>query len=285
MTALISARGLTKRYATTKAIDGLSFEIEAGRIVGLIGPNGAGKTTMLSAIAGLSTVEGELKVLGLDPHTKRKAMMELVSYVADTAILPRWIRVGELVNFMEGVHPKFQRQKALDSIAKTKLKPTMKVGEMSKGMVVQLHLALVMAIDAKLLILDEPTLGLDIINRQQFYRSLLEDYFDGERTIIISTHQIEEVEHVVSDLMFIKEGKLVLHETMDDVAGRFTELMPDLEHLADAAAFNPINSKILLGRTSMIFDGIERSKLAQFGDVKVPALSDIFMATIMKGDK
>ena len=210
MSAVISARGLTKRYGSTVAVDNVSFEIPAGRIIGLIGPNGSGKTTTLKAALGLVPFEGELKVLGLDPRTQRDQLMEQVCFIADVAVLPRWLRVRDAVDFVAGIHPRFDRKKAEGYIAHTKLKPSMKVKEMSKGMIVQLHLALVMAIDAKLLVLDEPTLGLDILYRKQFYQNLLEDYFDEEKTIIVTTHQVEEIEHILSDLMFIREGKITL---------------------------------------------------------------------------
>ena len=226
MTAVISARGLTARYGKKVAVDNVSFDIPAGRIVGLvIGPNGSGKTTTLKAALGLIPFEGELSVLGLNPHTQRDALMQDVSFIADVAILPRWLRVRDAVDFVAGVHPRFDRAKAEGYIAQTNLRPTMKVKAMSKGMVVQLHLALVMAIDAKLLVLDEPTLGLDIIYRKQFYQNLLEDYFDEHKTIVITTHQVEEVEHILTDLMFIRRGRIVLAASMDEVGERYTEVM------------------------------------------------------------
>ena len=280
MSSVITARGLTKRYGTTKAIDGLDFNIESGRIVGLIGPNGSGKTTTLKALLGLIPVEGALTVLGLNPVEERYALMESVSFIADSAILPRWIRVSEIVDFVEGVHPKFQRTKALRYIENTKLTPKMKVKEMSKGMIVQLHLALIMAIDSKLLVLDEPTLGLDIIHRQMFYRNLLDDYFDETKTIIISTHQIEEIEHVVSDLMFINDGHLVLAESMDSMGRRFTELVPHSHSIEEALMLKPIDSRTTLGSRRMLFDGVNQAKLSELGDIKVPSLSDVFVATI-----
>ena len=224
MNAVISAQGLTKHYGKTVAVDHISLDIPAGRIVGLIGPNGSGKTTALKAILGLTPFEGELKVLGLDPRTRRDELMQQVCFIADVAILPRWLRVRDAVDFVAGVHPKFDRSKAERYLANTKLKPAMKVKEMSKGMVVQLHLALVMAIDAKLLVLDEPTLGLDILYRKQFYQHLLEEYFDQNKTIIVTTHQVEEIEHILTDLIFIRDGKIVLTSTMDEVGVRFSEV-------------------------------------------------------------
>lgn len=282
MTTVISAKGLTKRYSRSTAVDSVTFDIEQGRIVGLIGPNGSGKTTTLKAILGLIPFEGQLSVLGLDPRKRRDELMESVSFIADVAVLPRWIRVRQVVDFVAGIHPKFDRTKAERYIANTKLTASMKVKEMSKGMVVQLHLALVMAVDSKLLVLDEPTLGLDIIYRKQFYRSLLEDYFDESKTIIITTHQIEEVEHVLTDLMFIRDGRIVLQESMDDLANRFIEVSVSPEAVQAATALKPIDSRTVLGQTTMLFDGVSREQLAVFGELRIPALADVFVAT-MKG--
>ena len=282
MSAIISATHLTKRYGKQLAVDNASFEISAGRIVGLIGPNGSGKTTALKAILGLTPFEGELKVLGLDPRTQRDELMQQVCFIADVAILPRWLRVSEAVDFVAGVHPKFDRAKALRYLANTKLKPSMKVKEMSKGMVVQLHLALVMAIDAKLLVLDEPTLGLDILYRKQFYQHLLEDYFDQNKTIIVTTHQVEEIEHILTDLMFIREGKIVLAATMDEVGVRFVEVMVATEKADIARALNPIDERQVFGKSVMLFDGVPREKLDALGETRTPGIADIFVAT-MKG--
>ena len=223
--SIVSARGITKRFGKSIAVDDLRFDIPQGRIVGLIGPNGSGKTTTLKAILGLTPFEGDMTVLGYDPRTQRDALMQEVCFIADVAILPRWIRVSDLVDFVAGVHPKFDREKADRYLAKTKLKPSMKVKALSKGMVVQLHLALIMSIKARLLVLDEPTLGLDILYRKQFYQSLMEDYFDEEMSIIITTHQVEEIENVLSDAMFIREGKLVMYESMDRIGDRFLEVI------------------------------------------------------------
>ena len=247
MSAVISARGLTKRYGKTMAVDNVSFEIPSGRIVGLIGPNGSGKTTALKAALGLVPFEGELKVLGLDPRTQRDELMEQVCFIADVAVLPRWLRVDQAIDFVAGVHPKFDRAKAQRYIAHTKLTPSMKVKQMSKGMIVQLHLALVMAIDAKLLVLDEPTLGLDIIFRKQFYQNLLEDYFDEEKTIIVTTHQVEEIEHILTDLMFIREGRITLSASMDEVGERFTEVMVPADRVEAARALKPIDERQVFG--------------------------------------
>ena len=282
MSAIISARGLTRRYGKTIAVDNISFDIAAGRIVGLIGPNGSGKTTALKAILGLSPFEGELTVLGLDPRTHRDELMQQVCFIADVAILPRWLRVKDAVDFIAGVHSKFDRAKAERYLANTKLKPTMKVKEMSKGMVVQLHLALVMAIDAKLLVLDEPTLGLDILYRKQFYQHLLEEYFDQNKTIIITTHQVEEIEHILTDLMFIREGKIVLTSTMDEVGVRFVEVMVSAENADQARALKPIDERQVFGKAVMLFDGVSRESLDALGEARTPGIADIFVAT-MKG--
>ena len=282
MSAIVSAKGLTRRYGKTIAVDNITFDIPAGRIVGLIGPNGSGKTTALKAILGLSPFEGELKVLDLDPRTHRDALMQQVCFIADVAILPRWLRVRDAIDFVAGVHPKFDRTKAERYLANTKLKPTMKVKEMSKGMVVQLHLALVMAIDAKLLVLDEPTLGLDILYRKQFYQHLLEEYFDQNKTIIITTHQVEEIEHILTDLMFIREGKIVLTSTMDEVGVRFVEVMVPAEKTDEARSLNPIDERQVFGKAVMLFDGVPRESLNALGETRTPGIADIFVAT-MKG--
>lgn len=282
MTAVISARGLTKRYGNTVAVDNVSFEIPSGRIIGLIGPNGSGKTTTLKAALGLISFDGELKVLGLDPRTHRDELMENVCFIADVAILPRWLKVKDAVDFVAGVHPKFDRAKAERYLSHTKLKPGMKVKEMSKGMIVQLHLALVMAIDAKLLVLDEPTLGLDILYRKQFYQNLLEDYFDENKTIIVTTHQVEEIEHILSDLMFIQDGKITLSATMDEVGDRFVEVMVPTENVAAAKALNPIDERQVFGKSVMLFDGVPRAQIAALGETRNVGVADLFVAK-MKG--
>jgi ABC-2 type transport system ATP-binding protein len=282
MNAVVSAKGLTKRYGKQAAVDNISFEIPAGRIVGLIGPNGSGKTTTLKAALGLVPFDGELSVLGFDPRTQRDALMQDVCFIADVAILPRWLRVSEAIDFVAGVHPKFDREKAERYLAITKLKPSMKVKSMSKGMVVQLHLALVMAIDAKLLVLDEPTLGLDIIYRKQFYQNLLEDYFDEQKTIIITTHQVEEVEHILTDLMFIRDGKIILAATMDEVGERYTEVMVPHDKVNAANALLPIDRRTVFGKSVMLFDGVPRAQLAGLGETRNISVADLFVAT-MKG--
>jgi len=282
VSAVISAKGLTKRYGKQLAVDNVSFDIPAGRIIGLIGPNGSGKTTTLKAVLGLIPFEGHLQVLGLDPSTQRDELMQNVCFIADVAILPRWLRVRDAVDFVAGVHPKFDRAKAERYLAHTKLTPSMKVKQMSKGMIVQLHLALVMAIDAKLLVLDEPTLGLDIIFRKQFYQNLLEDYFDEEKTIIVTTHQVEEIEHILSDLMFISEGKIVLSATMDEVGERFTEVMVPADKVEAAKALKPIDERQVFGKSIMLFDGVPRTQLATLGETRNVGIADLFVAT-MKG--
>ena len=282
MNAVVVASGLTKRYKNTAALDNASFRIEAGRIVGLIGPNGAGKTTALKAILGLTDFQGELSVLGLDPRKQRNKLMEQVCFIADVAVLPRWIRVSEAVDFVANTHPRFDRKKCEAFLARTKLTPDQRVKQMSKGMIVQLHLSLVMAIDARLLVLDEPTLGLDILYRKQFYQNLLEDYFDENKTIIVTTHQVEEVEHILTDLMFIRDGKIVLDADMDAVGERFAEVMVGADKAAAARALKPLDERQVFGKSIFLFDGVERAQLEALGEIRRPAVSDLFVAT-MKG--
>jgi len=282
MSAVVHARKLSKKYGTTVALDSVDFEIEAGRIVGLIGPNGAGKTTALKAILGLSEFEGELSVLGLNPKTQRPKLMEQVCFIADVAVLPRWIRVGEAVDFVAGVHPRFSREKCDAYLAHTKIKPGMRVRELSKGMIVQLHLALVMAIDARVLVLDEPTLGLDILYRKTFYENLLSEYFDENKTIIVTTHQVEELEHILTDLIFIRDGKIVLNASMDEIGERYAEVMVNPDKAEQARALGPLNERQIFGKSIFLFDGVDRSRLAQLGDLHKPSIADLFVAT-MKG--
>jgi len=282
MNAVVTAQSLSKRYKNTVALDDASFQIEAGRIVGLIGPNGAGKTTALKAILGLTDFQGELSVLGLDPRKQRDQLMEQVCFIADVAVLPRWLKVREAVDFVANVHPRFDRAKCEAFLARTKLQPEQRVKQMSKGMIVQLHLALVMAIDARLLVLDEPTLGLDILYRKQFYHSLLEDYFDENKTIIVTTHQVEEVEHILTDLMFIRDGKIVLSASMDEVGERYTEVMVSNDKLNAANALQPIDQRSVFGKSVMLFDGVPRAQLAALGETRNPSVADLFVAT-MKG--
>jgi ABC-2 type transport system ATP-binding protein len=279
----IEARGLRKAYGTTVALDGINLRVEEGRILGLIGPNGAGKTTALNAILGLIPYEGELKVLGHDPWTLRDQLMRDVSFIADVAVLPRWIRVSHLIDYVAGVHPRFDRAKAERFLARTDIKRTSKVRELSKGMVAQLHLSLVMAIDARLLVLDEPTLGLDILYRKQFYDSLLNDYFDRTRTIVVTTHQVEEVQDVLTDLMFINRGRIVLDCSMEEFESRYQQVMVSPEHLAAARALRPIHERQVFGRSILLFDRVDRQQLAALGDVRTPSIADLFVAVM--GDR
>jgi ABC-2 type transport system ATP-binding protein len=282
MSAVITANGLTKRYKTSLALDNASFQIEPGRIVGLIGPNGAGKTTALKAILGLTDFSGELNVLGFDPRKQRDQLMGEVCFIADVAVLPRWIKVSQAIDFVANVHPRFNRAKCEAFLARTKLQPNQRVRQMSKGMIVQLHLALVMAIDAKLLILDEPTLGLDILYRKQFYQNLLEDYFDENKTIIVTTHQVEEVEHILTDLMFIRDGKIVLDADMEAVGERFIEVMVGADQADAARALKPIDERQVFGKSIFLFDSVGRAQLEALGETRRPSISDLFVAT-MKG--
>jgi ABC-2 type transport system ATP-binding protein len=278
--ATIEAHGLRKVFGTTIALDNVDLRVEEGRILGLIGPNGAGKTTALNAILGLTSYEGDLKVLGRDPWNAREELMRDVSFIADVAVLPRWIRVSQLLDYVAGVHPKFDRAKAEAFLAKTTIKRTSKVRQLSKGMVAQLHLALVMAIDAKLLVLDEPTLGLDILYRKQFYDSLLNDYFDGTRTIVVTTHQVEEVQDVLTDLMFISHGRIVLECSMEEFESRYVEVMVHPDHVAGARSLKPLNERQVFGRSVMLFDHVDRGQLAALGDVRTPNIADLFVAVM-----
>jgi ABC-2 type transport system ATP-binding protein len=278
----IEARGLRKAFGATIALDGVDLRVEEGRILGLIGPNGAGKSTALNAILGLTRYQGELKVLGRDPWTERDRLMRDVSFIADVAVLPRWLRVSDALDYVAGVHPRFDRAKAEGFLAKTAIKRASKIRQLSKGMVVQLHLALVMAIDAQLLVLDEPTLGLDILYRKQFYDSLLNDYFDRTRTIVVTTHQVEEVQDVLTDLMFIDRGRIVLSCSMDAFASRYVEVMVPPEHVPAARAFKPIHERQVFGRSILLFDQVERHQLAALGEVRTPSIADLFVAVMGK---
>ncbi len=276
----IEARGLRKAFGTTIALDGVDLRVEEGRILGMIGPNGAGKTTALNAILGLTPYQGELKVMGRNPWEERDQLMRDVSFIADVAVLPRWMRVAHALDYVAGVHPRFDRAKAEGFLAKTSIKQSNKVRELSKGMVTQLHLALVMAMDAKLLVLDEPTLGLDILYRKQFYDSLLNDYYDRSRTIVVTTHQVEEIEHVLTDLMFINQGRIVLSCSMEEFEARYVELMVNPEQLAAARGLKPMHERQVLGRSILLFEGVDRQKLAQLGDVRTPSIADLFVAVM-----
>jgi ABC-2 type transport system ATP-binding protein len=277
---VIEARGLRKAFGSTIALDGIDLRVGEGCILGLIGPNGAGKSTLLNAILGLTPYQGELQVLGHDPWTDRDQLMRDVCFIADVAVLPRWIRVSQALDYVAGVHPRFDRAKAAGFLAKTAIQPDSKVRELSKGMVTQLHLALVMAIDAKLLVLDEPTLGLDILFRKQFYDSLLNDYFDRSRTIIVTTHQVEEVQHVLTDLMFIDRGRVVLGCSMEELESRYVEATVNLEYVAAARALGPIQERQIFGRSILLFDRCNRQQLAALGDVRTPSIADLFVAVM-----
>ena len=278
--ACIEAHGLTKAYGQTIALNGVDLKVEEGRILGLIGPNGAGKSTALNAILGLIPYQGELKVLGRDPWTQRDQLMRDVCFIADVAVLPRWMKVSQALDYVAGVHPRFDRAKAEAFLAKTTIKRTSRIRELSKGMVTQLHLALVMAIDARLLVLDEPTLGLDLLYRKSFYDTLLNDYFDRSRTIIVTTHQVEEIEHVLTDVMFINRGVIVLNSSMEDFESRYAEVMVAPERVAEARALGPIHERQVFGRSILLFDGVDRARLAALGEVRTPGIADLFVAVM-----
>ncbi len=278
--AAIDAHGLRKAYKTTVALDGVDLSVGEGRILGLIGPNGAGKSTALQAILGLTPYQGTLRVLGRDPWTERDRLMGEVCFIADVAVMPRWLRVTEALDYMAGVHPRFDRAKAEGFLARTAIKPKSRVRELSKGMVAQLHLALVMAVDARLLVLDEPTLGLDLLYRKSFYDSLLNDYFDHSRTIVVSTHEVDEIQHILTDVAFIDRGRIVLSATMEEIEARYLELLVGQDHLAAAKALGPIGERPRFGKSLLIFDGVERDKLAPLGEIRTPGLADLFLATM-----
>ncbi len=283
MTAVVEARGVSKRYGSTRAVENVSFDIEPGRIVGLIGPNGAGKTTLLKTLLGLTSCEGELRVLGLDPFRQRKQLMQNICFVADVAVLPPWIRVTDLLDFVEAVHPNFSRRDADAFLERTPVRRGARVKELSKGMITQLHLSIIMAIDAKLLVLDEPTLGLDILFRKEFYTTVLSDYFDEQRTIIVTTHQVEEIEHILTDVMFIDDGRLVLDESVDEVAARYVELMTSGEKAERAMALEPIARRDVFGKQVLTFEDVDRDRLHGLGEVRTPGLADLFVAKLRGG--
>ncbi len=280
MTSLVSAQGVSKRYGDIRAVDNVSFEIEKGKIMGLIGPNGAGKTTLLKALLGLTDCEGQLSVLGLDPFRQRKELMQNICFIADVAVLPRWIRVSQLLDFIEQTHPNFSRDRAEELLSRTKIRSDSKVRELSKGMVTQLHLSIITAIDAKLLVLDEPTLGLDIIFRKEFYGNLLNDYFDGERTILITTHQVEEIENLLTDIMFINDGQILLNASMESLPDSYVELVTSGDNADSARNLGPIYERDLFGKKVMTFEKVEREKLAGFGEMHTPSIADLFVAKI-----
>jgi ABC-2 type transport system ATP-binding protein len=279
MTA-IEARGLAKTYGATKALDGVHLSVGPGRILGLIGPNGAGKTTVLNAILGLIPCEGELSVLGRNPWTDRDELMQQVAFISDVAVLPRWLKVFQALDYVAGVHPRFDRARAESLLDRTTIPRDRKIGKLSKGMVTQLHLALVMAIDAKLLVLDEPTLGLDILFRKRFYETLLNDYVDGERTILVTTHQVEEIQHVITDLAFIDRGRIVLACGMEDFGARYAEVMVLPAQAPAARALGPIHERQAFGRSILLYAGADRERLAELGEVRTPSIADVFVALL-----
>lgn len=285
MSSLVTARGVSKHFGAVRAVDDVSFEIEKGKILGLIGPNGAGKTTLLKAVLGLTDCEGELSVLGLDPFRQRKQLMQQICFIADVAVLPRWIKVSQLLDYVEQIHPNFSRARAEELLSQTKVMSGARVRELSKGMVTQLHLSIIMAIDAKLLVLDEPTLGLDILFRKEFYSNLLNDYFDEGRTILITTHQVEEIENLLTDIMFINDGKILLDTSMDAVGDKYLELMVSGESALKARGLGPVAESEMFGKSVMLFDGVSREHLEGLGEVRVPSVADLFVAKIKEARK
>lgn len=280
MTSLVSAKNVSKKFGSFYAVDNVSFDIEPGTITGLIGPNGAGKTTLLKAMLGLTDCQGSLSVLGLDPFRQRKELMQNICFIADVSVLPRWIRVSQLLSFIESIHPRFSRKRAEELLAQTKISAKAKVRELSKGMVTQLHLSIITAVDAKLLVLDEPTLGLDIIFRKEFYANLLHDYFEEGRTILVTTHQVEEIENLLTDVMFINDGKLILDATMDSLPDRYVELVASGEDAVRARALNPFYERDVFGKKTFTFEGVARDQLRELGDVRTPNIADLFVAKI-----
>ncbi|HTV51566.1 MAG TPA: ABC transporter ATP-binding protein [Steroidobacteraceae bacterium] len=278
MTKIIEARGLTKSYGTQRALDAVSFSVESGRIVGLIGPNGAGKTTALKAVLGLTSFTGELSVLGRNPHVERDRLMRDVCFIADVAVLPKWLRVSQALEFVGGVHPRFDPARAREFLAKTDIKPRSRVRELSKGMVTQLHLALILAIDARLLVLDEPTLGLDLLYRRQFYDTLVNDYFDKDRTIVLTTHQVEEIENLLTDVIFIQRGRVVLESSVESLPERYVQLVVTPEQAGKARELKPFYEREVFGRIAMLFEGRAGRELAELGEVRTPTIADLFVA-------
>jgi ABC-2 type transport system ATP-binding protein len=280
MTSLVNARSVSKSFGAVRAVDNVSFEIEKGKILGLIGPNGAGKTTLLKAVLGLTDFEGDLSVLGFNPFKQRKQLMQNICFIADVAVLPRWIKVSQILDYVEAIHPNFSRPRAEELLLQTNVRPTAKVKELSKGMVTQLHLSIIMAIDAKLLVLDEPTLGLDILFRKEFYANLLNDYFDEERTILITTHQVEEIENLLTDVMFINDGKILLDSSMDALSDSYIELMASGENAQKARGLGPIAEAEMFGKSVMLFEGVSREHLEGLGELRIPSVADLFVAKI-----
>ena len=285
MTSLVNARSVSKHFGSVRAVDNVSFEIERGKILGLIGPNGAGKTTLLKAVLGLTDCEGDLSVLGFDPFKQRKQLMQNICFIADVAVLPRWIKVWQILDYVEAIHPNFSRSRAEELLSQTQVRAAAKVKELSKGMVTQLHLSIIMAIDAKLLVLDEPTLGLDILFRKEFYANLLNDYFDEERTILITTHQVEEIENLLTDVMFINDGKILLNSSMDTLSDTYVELQASGEAAQKARGLGPIAEHEMFGKSVMLFEGVSREHLEGLGEIRIPSVADLFVAKIKEARK
>ena len=280
MTSLVSAAGVTKQFGSFTAVDNVSFDIESGKILGLIGPNGAGKTTLLKALLGLTDCEGQLSVMGLDPFKQRKELMQNICFIADVAVLPRWIRVTQLLDYVEAIHPNFSRKRAEELLQQTKIMANSKVKQLSKGMVTQLHLSIIMSIDAKLLVLDEPTLGLDIIFRKEFYANLLNDYFDEERTILVTTHQVEEIENLLTDIMFINDGKIILDSSMDALPDTYIEIATSGDDADRARGLGPLSEGQMFGKSVMLFEGVSREHLEGLGELRTPSVADLFVAKV-----
>ena len=285
MTSLVNARSVSKSFGAVRAVDNVSFEIEKGKILGLIGPNGAGKTTLLKAVLGLTDCEGDLSVLGFNPFKQRKQLMQNICFIADVAVLPRWIKVTQILDYVEAIHPNFSRSRAEELLLQTNVRSDAKVKELSKGMVTQLHLSIIMAIDAKLLVLDEPTIGLDILFRKEFYANLLNDYFDEERTILITTHQVEEIENLLTDVMFINDGKILLDSSMEALSDTYVEVLTSGEGAQKARGLGPIAENQMFGKSIMLFEGVSREHLEGLGELRIPSVADLFVAKIKEARK
>ena len=275
---VVKARGIKKKYSDNNALNGLDLDLHQGQILGLIGPNGAGKSTFLHAVLGLLKSEGSLEVMGLEPFKNRHQLLKKVCSITDVAVLPKWMTVEQMLEYVEGVHPEFDPEKARSILSKTNIKNSSKIRTLSRGMIVQLHLAIIMAIDAELLVLDEPTLGLDLVYRKEFYSRLIEDYFDGNKTILISTHQVEEIEGVLTDVVFLDKGQAVMNESIDSLNQRFLELRPNADNNEKAKSLNPINIRTELGRTVFLYENIDIEKLSSLGEVRPPFIADLFVA-------
>ena len=282
---VVKARGIKKKYSDNNALNGLDLDLHQGQILGLIGPNGAGKSTFLHAVLGLLKSEGSLEVMGLEPFKNRHQLLKKVCSITDVAVLPKWMTVEQMLEYVEGVHPEFNPEKARSILSKTNIKNTSKIRTLSRGMIVQLHLAIIMAIDAELLVLDEPTLGLDLVYRKEFYSRLIEDYFDGNKTILISTHQVEEIEGVLTDVVFLDKGQAVMNESIDSLNQRFLELRPNADNNEKAKSLNPINIRTELGRAVFLYENIDIEKLSSLGEVRPPFIADLFVAIMNRSDQ